>query len=212
MKDLRQIVNREEIDYVTLKSLLQELARPRDKITSLLRSGYLVRVKKGLYVFGPDVCRGPICKEHLANLIYGPSYISFEYALSYHGLTPERVEQIGSVTSKRGKKFTTPLGVYSYTHLKPQAYSVGVSQITIDTQHNVLFASAEKALADVLALSPNAPTLQSIDELEQFLFEDLRIERSAFYSLDSSLLAKIALSYRNSNVTFLARLLGGQIL
>lgn len=212
MIDLRRNVNREEIDYVTLKSLLHELARPRDKITSLLRSGYLVRVKKGLYVFGAEVCRGPICKEHLANLIYGPSYISFEYALSYHGLIPERVERIGSVTTKRGKQFTTPLGVFSYTHLKPQAYSVGVSQIAIDPQHNVLLACGEKALADLLAISPNAPTLRSVEELEHFLLEELRIEKSELHSLDSSLLVKIALSYKNSNVTFLARLLGGRIL
>jgi len=212
MKDLRQRVQNEEIDYVALKSLLQDLAYPRDKITSLLRSGYLVRVKKGLYVFGPEVARGSICKEHLANLIYGPSYISFEYALSYYGLIPERVENIGSVTSKRGKTFTTPLGIFSYTYLNPRVYSIGVSQIAIDAKHNVLFATAEKALADVLALAPYIVTLNSIEELEQLLLEHLRIEKSLLYSLDATLFTKIASLYKNQNVTLLGQLLGAQIL
>ena len=45
------------------------------------RHGGIVRVKKGLYVFGLDYRRGAWSREVLANLIYGPSYVSLDYAL-----------------------------------------------------------------------------------------------------------------------------------
>ena len=41
-----------------------------------MRAGVITRVKKGLYVFGPEYNQAPVCKEVLANLIYGPSCIS----------------------------------------------------------------------------------------------------------------------------------------
>lgn len=50
-------------------------------MTALLRKKAIIRVKKGLYVFGPEVRRRPFSLEVLANTIYGPSYISLQYAL-----------------------------------------------------------------------------------------------------------------------------------
>src|SRR5205085_9208942 len=101
---------REEIDYQFLLSLLLEYARPREKISAWLKSGELIRVKKGLYIFGPQVAQGPYSPEVLANLIYGPSAISLNYALSFYGLIPERVTTITSITNKRNKQFSTAVG------------------------------------------------------------------------------------------------------
>jgi predicted transcriptional regulator of viral defense system len=87
---LRKIIPREEFDYALLTAALSEYAAPRQKINELLKSGVITRVKKGLYIFGPAYNQVPVCKEVLANLIYGPSCLSLEYALAYHGLIPER--------------------------------------------------------------------------------------------------------------------------
>nr|HOP40619.1 hypothetical protein [Geobacteraceae bacterium] len=95
----------EEFDYQTLLDAVRDYAQPRMKISSLLAKGVIVRVKKGLYIFGEAQRRRPFCRELLANLIYGPSYISLEYALHYHGLTPERVEAVTSVTCGRSRSF-----------------------------------------------------------------------------------------------------------
>ena len=46
--------------------------------------------------------------EVLANLIYGPSYVSYEYALTYYGLIPERVFEVTSATTQKNKMFNTP--------------------------------------------------------------------------------------------------------
>ena len=111
-------------------SLLQEYAKPRDRITALLAAGNLIRVRKGLYVLGDKYRRGPIHREILANLIYGPSYVSLDYALSQYGLIPERVEDVTSITTGENKKFSTPLGVFTYQHLPLRRYSTGIQWIS----------------------------------------------------------------------------------
>ena len=89
--DIRKRITREIFDYQTLMHALEGYAHPRDKITDLIRKKVIIRIKKGLYIFGDDYRQHLYSRELLANLIYGPSYISMEYALHYHGLTPERV-------------------------------------------------------------------------------------------------------------------------
>ena len=73
----------EEFDYQALLAALNGYARPRDRITELIRKGEIIRVKKGIYVPGAKRRRRPFSREVLANLIYGPSYISLEYALAF---------------------------------------------------------------------------------------------------------------------------------
>jgi predicted transcriptional regulator of viral defense system len=91
---IRAKIHGEIFDYQVLLDTLSGYRKPRDKITRLLAAGAIVRIKKGLYCFGDPFRKEPISREHLANLIYGPSYISIDYALSYYGLIPERVETI----------------------------------------------------------------------------------------------------------------------
>ena len=59
MQALRKMVPHEEFDYQMLLHALKDYAHPRDKITDLLRKGAIVRVKKGLYIFGEDYRRNP---------------------------------------------------------------------------------------------------------------------------------------------------------
>jgi hypothetical protein len=51
---LRHRIQHEELDYQSLLDALAGYSRPRAKITALLRDGVIVRVKKGLYVFGEE--------------------------------------------------------------------------------------------------------------------------------------------------------------
>jgi len=50
----------------------------------------------------------------VVNLLYTPSYVSFDYALSYYGLIPERVYEVTSATLHAKKIFETPLERFSY--------------------------------------------------------------------------------------------------
>src|SRR5258708_26257092 len=82
---IRRSAKREEIDYLFLMHALAEYRSPRNKIQAFLRSKELIRIKKGLYIFGEKARQEAFSKEILANLIYGPSAISLEYALAYYG-------------------------------------------------------------------------------------------------------------------------------
>jgi hypothetical protein len=50
IEELRRKIGGEEFDYQALLDSLKTYERPRDKITSLLRQGIIIRVKKGIYV------------------------------------------------------------------------------------------------------------------------------------------------------------------
>ena len=117
--DILDRVRTEVLDYQQLVSCLRGYAKPRDRITGLLAEGSLIRLRKGLYVFGERYRRSPLSREHLANLIYGPSYVSLDYALSHYGLIPERVENVTSVTTGEKRRFNTPFGDFTYQPLHP---------------------------------------------------------------------------------------------
>lgn len=58
-----------------------------NKISNLVKSGELVRLKKGFYTFSKPYLTRHIDLLSVANTLYTPSYVSFNYALSYYGDT-----------------------------------------------------------------------------------------------------------------------------
>lgn len=195
---LRNALLTEEFDYGFIKHALCEYKNPRVKINDLLKKGKIIRVKKGLYVFGPELSREPYSKEALANLIYGPSYISLEYALSFYGLIPERVEAVTSITSKRKKFFNTPVGIFSYRYINPAIYSYGVTLYELDKNHSILIASKEKALSDMLYFSGK---MKNETQIEKYLFDDLRMDIEKIRGFDLEKVNELAGLYgRNINL------------
>lgn len=200
---MRQKIGGEIFDYQVLLDALVEYRKPRDKITRLLADGAIIRVKKGLYCFGEAFRRAPISREYLANLIYGPSYVSLEYALSHHGLIPERVETVTSVTTRRSRDFDTPFGRFSYRMLRDHCYVVGVTLNTTD-RTPFLLASPEKALADKVWTDKRFSGLRMFD-YDEYLSDDLRMDRYGLGRLDSSRLQVIAMAYNSAKINNLVR-------
>lgn len=194
--DLREAIPREEFDYIALLDALARYKAPRQKIHELLKAGVITRVKKGLYVFSRRMSRAPICLETLANQIYGPSCVSLEYALSFHGLIPERVVEVTSVTPKRNKLFETPLGRFQYRYLAASRYPHGIDRIFLDAGHPVLMATPEKALCDYIVLSPSV-RFSSPAGARDFLEHDLRIEPDRWPDLKSNVLDQLIEAYRD---------------
>ncbi len=205
-RELRRDHPIEELDYQLLMSYLSDYAKPRDKITRLITAGKIIPVKKGLYVFGKDYRKGLVCKEVLANLIYGPSYISREYALAYYGLIPERVEELTSVTTGKQRCFDTSLGRFSYKKITLKRYSVGVLLNELDSKHQFFIASPEKALIDHYMLQKGLADQKSIEE---YLHEDLRIEPSDLKRLNLSELERIAECFPRNRMQKLLNYLKG---
>ncbi|MCH9611488.1 MAG: hypothetical protein S4CHLAM81_09260 [Chlamydiales bacterium] len=196
-RGLRASIPVEEFDYQFLMSHLAEYSNPRNKISRMIKDQQIIRVKKGLYVFGSDFRKGLVCKEVLANLIYGPSYISFEYALSFYGMILERVEIITSATTGRTQSFKTAIGSFSYRHIVKSKYHLSVTQKELDPHHRVLMATAEKAIIDQLYISSGVD--RSIS-MEQYFFEDLRVDESSLNQLDISELSEIAEHYSSERI------------
>lgn len=201
---IRKLIPYEEFDYQTLLGALKGYAHPRDRITTLLRKGIIIRVKKGLYVFGDDERKRPYSREILANLIYGPSYISLEYALQYYGLIPERVESVTSVTVGRTRKFSTPVGLFVYRMIPMAAFKTGMDQVEMEDGRSYLIAVPEKALADKLR-SDQVP-IRTQKELQSYLFDDLRIESASIQEMQPARLEEYASRYRSRKILLLSKL------
>lgn len=204
MGQIRKKAKTEELDYLFLMDALKSYRHPRDKLTALLKSQYIIRVKKGLYVLGKDYRLRPYSLEVLANLIYGPSYISFEYALSYYGMIPERVNRVTSVCFKRIKHLNTPVGEFIYYYIAPKKFPVGITWESIDYNTHFLIATREKALADYVVIQK---TFSNQEELLVYLVEGMRIDADDIYALRLPLIEDIAYLYQNKNVDFLCKIL-----
>lgn len=188
------------LDYGLLMACLEGYKAPHRKITGLLRAGDLIRVKKGLYVLGEAHRTEPVCREMLANLIFGPSYISQEYALQFYDLIPERVELMTSMATKRNKYFATPLGDFAYAYLNQSRFTLGVEWVALREDAHVLMASPEKALADCVA---KQTSIKKIADMRVHLLENMRIDETSLLALNQTRLAHIAKVYHNKGVTLL---------
>lgn len=203
--DIRDRVRMDVLDYQQLVSSLREYAKPRDRITRLLAEGSLIRLRKGLYVFGERFRRGPLGREHLANLIYGPSYVSLDYALSHYGLIPERVANVTSVTTGEKRRFNTPFGDFTYWPLPPHRYAPGICWAGEGDAH-YLIASAEKSLVDkVWADKHFSPA--SLKDFDAYLFEDLRLDEERAAALNLEQLATLCRGFASKKIDMLARCL-----
>lgn len=170
---------------------------PRNKIRSLCRSGEIVRVKKGLYLPGTRPGEEPkVDPRVLSGLIHGPSYISLETALSGYGLIPERVEEFTCVTSKRAKEFRTPVGRFTYTPIREEAFPVGI-RLESGAGGSWYLAEPEKALCDWIA---RVKELRAMRDVPAVLSDNLRIEPGVLAELRVPLVREIAARYRRRNV------------
>jgi hypothetical protein len=115
------------------------------KISRMLADGEIISLRRGLYL--QDRTANPL---GLAASIYGPSYVSFETALAWHGLIPERVVEILSATTKRPATFETPVARYRYLFVPARVFSIGIERID-DPLLPWLVASPTKALCDCIA-------------------------------------------------------------
>jgi len=180
------------------KYKLIEYANKNNKIYRDIRDGKLFKIVKGLYETDKNT-PGYL----LAGSIYGPSYISFEYALAFYGLIPERVTTITCATfdKKKKKQYDTDFGTFTYRDIPMLAYP---EEIILKEENNYSYqiATPEKALCDKLyTLSP----LNNYFNLENMLFNDLRIDEDEFNKLNVDKIEMLSNLYHSTNVELLSR-------
>ena len=181
-----------------LKNSLHDYSNKNNKISRDIRDEKIFKIVTGLYETNPNT-PGYL----LASSIYGPSYISFEYALSYYGLIPEKVTTITCATLDKKKKkiYNTQFGVFTYRDVPSMAYFEEVI-LKVENNYSYQIATPEKALCDKLyTLKP----LNNYENLENMLFYDLRIDREEFNKLSTEKIEKLSNLYGSKNVKLLAK-------
>ena len=179
------------------------LKDPHHKIQALVKSGKLIPLKRELYETDPNV-PGFV----LANMILGPSYLSFEWALAYHGLIPERVEVYTSATFgiKKRKEFQNFFGIFTYQDIPKEVFPYYYNRVESDNRV-ALIAGKEKALCDQLC---KLPPIRGLQDFSNYLFEGLRLDEEAFAALDRAKMRRIAPLYHKTNLKQLLRLLDSE--
>ena len=184
-----------------LKEQYSHLSDPIGKISRDVKKGLLFPLVKGVYETDA-YAHG----SKLAQFIYGPSYLSFDYVLYAQGLIPEAVYNTftcATFNKRRVKTYTNHFGTFIYRDVPSEVFSLGVFVFT-EGSYSYQVAGAEKALCDKLyTISP----VRSIKGLKQLLFEDLRIDEDAFNALNKNDILKIAPLYRSTNLNLLAKFL-----
>jgi hypothetical protein len=175
------------VNHAVLLEKLSDYRSPNDKIAAMEKRGDIIRLKKGLYVVPPKISRKPLSRELIANHLYGPSYVSFETALAFYGLIPEKVFVMRSTTFKRAKQFENAVGRFEYITVPQDYHSIGIKQQIVENEYTYLIASPEKALCDLILATPNL-RLQSVKAMQVYLEEDLRVDFSVLQSVDTEII------------------------
>lgn len=136
------------------------------------KKGFIVRIKRGLYAL-PDALPP---EPFIANKLYEPSYVSLEFALSYHGVIPESVYEITSVTPKATRRFTALDKIYSYRRIKKAAFTGYAAQKQGGA--GFFIADPEKAFVD----SCYFRVLDGIEPLNRFKKDKINIKKAARYA------------------------------
>lgn len=184
-----------------LQEKYSHLSNKMAKISRDIKSGKLFPLVKGIYETDANVSGAK-----LAQFIYGPSYLSFDYVLYTQGLIPEAVYNTftcATFNKRKIKTYTNHFGTFIYRDVPKDVFNLGVL-VFADGQYSYHVATAEKALCDKLYTLTSA---RSIKGLKTLLFDDLRIDEETFNSLNKEDILKIAPLYRSTNLNLLAKLI-----
>lgn len=125
-------------DFVNIFNISKEVSAV--KLSRYKKIGYLISPKRGVFYLKGEVSN----KFKIANKVYRPSYISLDTALSKHGIIPETVYTVSSITTKATREFSDDNTIYRYFKIKKQAYT---GYILLD---DVFIADPEKSVVDYL--------------------------------------------------------------
>ncbi|MBI5346338.1 MAG: hypothetical protein HZB76_04275 [Chlamydiae bacterium] len=159
-------------------------------INRAIKKGFLIHIRRGLYEIALPEKRQMVDLFELAQMIYGPSFVSIESALQYHNIIPEGIYAITSVTTKRSMEFTTPLSLFLYRTIPKTNFLLGVERIE---KNAICYFMAQpwRAIADLIYL--NRKNWSSIKSM----CDDMRINEDLFLEKTPSLLVDLAEEYPN---------------
>lgn len=139
-------------------------------------AGKLIQLVRGVYTLAPPFRRRLPHPFLLANRVRRPSYVSLQSALSQWGLIPEGLTSVTSVTTGRPDSVRTAAGEFIYRHVKTTWFH-GYEEVQGDGDQAILVATAEKALLDLVYLTPRGETVEYLEGLRLAGLDRLSPER-----------------------------------
>ncbi len=178
--ELLQIVGREPIFHSSI--LIAGGVDPVDlgrQLSRWVKSGNLIQLRRNIYVLSERYQKTRPHPFHVANRLKRASYVSLQSALEYYGLIPEYVPSVTSITTGRPEELLTPLGAFIFKHIKKALFS-GYQSVDLGEDQSAFIATPEKALLDLLYLTPSSDNPDYLRELRlqnsETLKTDLLIE------------------------------------
>jgi predicted transcriptional regulator of viral defense system len=143
-----------------MASLHVQRAHASQILARLSMHGHVVRLKRGLWALA-EATDPLVLVPHVTAPL--PSYVSLQTALYHHGMISQIPQVVYAVSLARTRQYDTPLAVISVHHV-PASFFFGFEEIG---ERHVRMAVPEKALVDVLYLSPARSRLfAALPELE----------------------------------------------
>jgi predicted transcriptional regulator of viral defense system len=142
----------------------ESAASVRRQLARWVASGRLLRLRRSLYAIAPPYSKVEVHAFVLANRLKPASYVSLQSALSHHGFIPEHVPVVTSVTTGRPETLENPSGTFSYRHVTRRLF-FGYLVADLGGGASAFLASPEKALLDLVHLSPGGDSLDYLAEL-----------------------------------------------
>jgi len=153
----------------------ETLAEVRMQLSRWVKTGRLIRVKKGFYTLAQPYRKVTPHPFLIANTMKKASYVSMQSALGYYGMIPEYVPAVTSVTTQRPEQVETPLGRFVFRHIRKNWFH-GYKQIDLGSGQRAFIAAPEKALLDLIYLTPDADNCDFLSELRLQNLEQLNID------------------------------------
>ena len=155
----------------------------RRQLVRWTQAGRLYQLRRGLYALAPPYRQVVPHPFLIANRLVRGSYVSGLSALAHAGMIPEYVPEVTSATAERPQLRQTPLGRFSFRHLKTDLL-YGYQQVELARGQSAFVAAPEKALLDLIYLQPQGDAPAYINEL--------RLDLGAFDLKELDRLATIA--------------------
>lgn len=174
----------------------ESLSALRLQLSRWVKAGKLIQLTRGLYTLAEPYRKRAPHPFVLANAMKKASYVSLQSALAYFGMIPEHVPTVTSVTTQRPARVETPLGRFLFRHIKKDWFS-GYTQVDLGSGQKAFVATPEKALLDLVYLTPGADNYEFLAEL--------RVQNLA--ALDRDALVRLARTSRSPKLQRAARLL-----
>ena len=161
---LRQVPGEPVFRAGFLAGSSESLSVLRLQLSRWVGAGKLIQLAKGLYTLAEPYRKLTPHPFVLANAMKKASYVSLQSALAHFGMIPEHVPTVTSVTTQRPARVETPLGRFLFRHVKKSWFN-GYTQVDLGSGQKAFVATPEKALLDLVYLTPGADNYEFLAEL-----------------------------------------------